>query len=136
MPSSAGSDARRPGSGSHRCDVGQATVELALCLPLLCLLLLGSVQVAVVIRDHLVAGLAAREAARAAVVSADPTGAGTAAAIASGLDAERATITIVDRGADVDAIVVYRVPTDLPLIGAVLPDLTVRAAATMVFEPP
>ena len=53
---------------SSRGERGQATVELALCLPMLCLLLLGVVQVAVVVRDHLAVQVAAREAARAAAV--------------------------------------------------------------------
>jgi Flp pilus assembly protein TadG len=131
MPSSTGSDRARA-----RRDVGQATVELALCLPFLCLLLLGTVQVALVIRDQLVAGLAAREAARAAAVSADPVGAGVRAALSGGLDADRAEIAISDDGTDVVAAIAYRVPTDLPLIGLLLPDLMVRASATMAFEPP
>ena len=40
-------------------DRGQATVELALAMPLLCTLLLGVVQVAVVARDRLAVQLAA-----------------------------------------------------------------------------
>ena len=51
---------------------GQATVELALALPLVCLLLLAVLQVAVVARDRLAVEHAARAAARAAAVSADP----------------------------------------------------------------
>ena len=47
-------------------DRGQATVELALALPMVCLLLLAMVQVAVIGRDQLAVQLAAREAARAA----------------------------------------------------------------------
>ena len=54
-----------------RRDRGQATVELALALPLLCVLLLAVVQVAVVARDQLAVQLAAREAARAASVVGD-----------------------------------------------------------------
>ena len=67
---------RRP----RAADRGQATVELALALPLLCLLVLAVVQVGVVVRDRLAVQLAAREAARAAVVAADPVAAGTPAA--------------------------------------------------------
>lgn len=44
-------------------DRGQATVELALALPMVCLLLLAMVQVAVIGRDQLAVQLAAREAA-------------------------------------------------------------------------
>ena len=103
MPSSTRSDRRAS-------DRGQATVELALCLPFLCLVLLGSVQVAIVVRDQLAIGLAAREAARAAAVSAD-TGAGHDAAARTGIDMDRAGVTITDDGITVTASITYRVPT-------------------------
>ena len=51
-------------------DRGQAAVELALCLPLLFIFLLGIVQLVVIVRDQLAVQLAAREAARAAAVAA------------------------------------------------------------------
>jgi len=84
------SDARpgapaRPGSARRaRGTAGQAAVELALALPVVVLLLLGMLQVALVGRDQLAIELAAREAARAAAVSADP-------AAAARLAAERVT---------------------------------------------
>lgn len=114
---------------------GQATVELALCLPLLCLLLLGVVQVAVVIRDQLAVQSAAREAARAAAVSAEPNGsAGRAATDAVGL---RPLHVAVDVGsATVTATVRYTDHTDVAFIGALLPDITVSARVTMQLEPP
>jgi len=121
-------------TGTHRADRGQATVELALCLPLLCTLLLGVVQVAVVVRDQLAVQLAAREAARAAAVSATPEAAGSAAA--------HRAITLRPLAVDVDvgvATVTARVSvvnhTDVPLIGTMLPDVTVAASATMALEP-
>ena len=118
----------------HR-DRGQATVELALCLPLLCILMLGVVQVAVVVRDQLAVQLAAREAARAAAVAADPGGAAGAAADAAStlrpLDIATST-----SGATVTATVRFVEHTDVPLIGALLPDLTLSANASMQLEPP
>lgn len=128
MPSSTRSDRRTR-------DGGQATVELALCLPFLCLVLLGTVQVALVIRDQLAIGLAAREAARAAAVSADPD-AGAAAAARTGLDMSRADVSVADDGRDVTASITYPVVTDLPLIGPLMPDLVLRSSATMAVEPP
>lgn len=118
-----------------RRDRGQAAVELALGLPLLCLFLLGVVQVGVVVRDHLVVGLAAREAARAAAVSADPVGAGVRAAGAAGLDLDRASVTVSEAGGRVTAVVVDRVPTDVPLVGSLIGDVEVRASVTMSVEP-
>ena len=53
---------RRP-TGRH--DRGQASLELALCLPLVLVFMLLFVQVAVVVRDQLAVQAAARDGARA-----------------------------------------------------------------------
>lgn len=58
---------------------GQASVELALILPVVVLVLLTVIQVGVVARDRLVVAHAARVAARAVVV--DPTHRSAAAAL-------------------------------------------------------
>ena len=116
-------------------DSGQATVELALALPLLCLLLLGMVQVAVVGRGQLAVQLAAHEAVRAAAVSADPEAAAIAAAhhaitlrpLIVRLEVDDATITIT---------VSYVDHTGVSMVGALLPDVTLQASATMALEPP
>ncbi len=115
-------------------DRGQATVELALGLPVVCLVLLGIVQLAVVVRDQLAVQLAAREAARAAAVHADPSsgaGAGRAAVRLAPLD-----VHITTAAGIVSATVVYVDRTDVPLIGLLLPDVRVTATATMQLEPP
>jgi Flp pilus assembly protein TadG len=122
---------RRP----QRRDAGQATVELALCLPMLCLLLLGVVQLAVVVRDQLAVQLAAREAARAAAVAAAAPRAGTAAAQAA-VSLRPLRIAVTDGGGAVTATVRFVEHTDVPLIGALLPDVTLTATATMQIEPP
>jgi Flp pilus assembly protein TadG len=120
---------------SRRGDRGQATVELALCLPMLCLLLLGVVQVAVVVRDQLAVQLAARESARAAAVAVNAAAAGGAAA--NGAVSLRPLDVSIGSGATtVTATVRYVEHTDVPLIGMLLPDLTVSASATMQLEPP
>lgn len=119
---------------SQRADRGQATVELALALPLLCLLLLGVVQVAVVARDRLAVQLAAREAARAAAVVTNPSAAFAAGRAAVALAPLRVEVTRT--AAHVRATVTYREPTDVPLIGVLLPDVVVAASVTMAVEPP
>ena len=116
-------------------DRGQATVELALCLPLLFMFLLGIVQLVVIVRDQLAVQLAAREAARAAAVAAPPAPAAERAAnravtlrplmVATRLSIDAVTITVS-----------HVTPTDVPMIGALLPDFTVSAQATMALEPP
>ncbi len=71
---------RNRDAGGRRSRRGQATVELALALPVLCMLLLGVVQLAVVVRDQLGVIDIARVGARAASVAADPGAAATVCA--------------------------------------------------------
>jgi Flp pilus assembly protein TadG len=120
-----------------RGDGGQASVELALVLPLVLLLLLGMVQLGLLVRDQILVVHAAREAAREAAV--DPAGdaASRAAAASSTLDGARLTVTTSGRGAAGSRVrveVAYRAPTRVPLVGVALGDLTLRASATMRVE--
>jgi Flp pilus assembly protein TadG len=116
-------------------DSGQATVELALALPLLCLMLLGVVQVAVIGRGQLAVQLAAHEAVRAAAVSADPVAAAdTAAHHAVSLRPLNVEVTSDDT--TITVTVTYIDHTDVSMVGALLSDVTLQASATMAFEPP
>jgi len=115
-------------------DRGQATVELALGLPLVCLMLLGVLQVALVVRHQLAVHAAARDGARAAAASADPGAAGAAALATTGL--RPLTVTTSEHHGRVTVTVTYVDHTDAPLIGALLPDVTLTAEVTMVIEPP
>lgn len=120
---------------SNRHDRGQASVELALALPFVCLLLCAVLQVAVVGRNQLAVQLAAREAARAASVSAQP-------ASAAAMAAERAVtlrplvVRVSEGGGTVTATVSYTERTQAPLVGMLLPDLALTASVTMAVEPP
>ena len=120
---------------TRRRDRGQSTVELALALPLLCVLLLGVVQVAVVVRDQLAVQLAAREAARAASVAAAAHDAGEAAARRA-TDLQPLEVVISEAGGRVTATVRSVQPTDVPLVGPLLPDVQLVASVTMLLEPP
>jgi Flp pilus assembly protein TadG len=117
-----------------RRDPGQATVELALGLPLLVLVALATLQVGLVARDRLAVQLAAREAARAAAVS-------PAASVARAA-AERATslrpldVALRDDGRTVTVTVRAIEHTDVPMVGAMLPDVHLEATVTMAIEPP
>lgn len=115
-------------------DRGQATVELALTLPFLCTLVLGVVQVAVLGRDRLAVQLAAREAARAASVSADPRAAAVAGIAA--VDLHGVEVEVFSSADTVRAVARYTDHTDVPLVGLMLPDVTVEAEVTMAVEPP
>lgn len=112
----------------RRNDRGQASVELAFLLPILAILAVGLLQVGLVVRSKVLTVHAAREAARAASVGDDPQ----AAAATSGL--EPLSVQIGNDGERVTAIVTYVDPTNLPLIGAVMPSVTLQSTATMRVE--
>mgnify|MGYP006273616343 CR=1 FL=1 len=116
-----------------RSDRGQATVELALILPVLLLVVLAGVQVAIIIRGQIAVIHAAHAGARAAALAADANAAAVAAAqsaVALGpLDVRSSTTSRAVR-VDVSA----RVPTEVPLVGLLLGDVRVTARATMPLE--
>ena len=125
----------RSTASSESGDRGQAAVELALCLPLLFIFLLGLVQLVVIVRDQLAVQLAAREAARAAAVTASSDA--SAQRAAAGAIALRPLTVVTRLSPDtVTVTVAHLTHTDVPLIGALLPDITVTAEATMALEPP
>ena len=113
---------------------GQATVEVALLLPFAALLLLGIVQVAVVAAHQVAVTDAAREAARAAAAGGDDGVARQAALASTGLDHDRLTFEIVRNGASVQATARYLDPTDVPLIGGLLPPIHEAASAAFRTE--
>jgi TadE-like protein len=116
---------------------GQATVELALVLPLVVGLLLAIVQAGVLARDQILVTHAAREAVRAAAVDDDPAAARRAAEQAGPLVADRLDTDVVQRGEvgeRVRVVVRYRAPTRIPLVGAFIDDVVLDGAATMRVE--
>lgn len=118
-----------------RRDRGQATVEFALALPLVAVLVLGIVQLVVVARDQLAVELAAREGARAAAVAAAPTSAATAAAERA-VDLAPIEVSVSESDGLVTVTVRHRSATDVPLIGLAIGDVEVAATVTMRREPP
>jgi Flp pilus assembly protein TadG len=122
---------------SERRERGQATVEAALVLPLVMLLLLSVVQVGLLVRAEVLVTHAAREAARAAAVDADPDAPVKAAIAATTLDASRMQVDVQGRdgpGSRVRVEITYTAPTDVPLVGGLLGDVTLHASATMRVE--
>lgn len=120
-------------------DRGQASVELALLLPVVLLLLMAVLQVGLLARDVVLVTHAAREAARAAATDPRPSVARQAALASSGLDPSRLAVTtrVRDQGPSsrrVQVEVAYRAPTAVPLVGAIVADRTIRTAATMRVE--
>jgi hypothetical protein len=131
---------RRDGPGARsddRPDHGQATVELALVLPLVAGLLLAIVQAGVLARDQILVTHAAREAVRAAAVDNDRVAVRRAAEQAGPLVTDRLDVQVVERGevgGRVRVVVRYDAPTGVPLVGALVRDVMLDAAATMRVE--
>ena len=123
----------RAGSGNQS-DSGQAAVELALTLPLFCLLLLAAVQHVVVTGDQLLVIEVARVAARAAAVSADPVTAGNDAA--HRVLGSTANVSTAVHDMYVTVTVSISNGTDVPLVGALMPEVHLVGHSTMVLEPP
>jgi TadE-like protein len=118
-------------------DGGQAAVELALVLPLVAVLLLMVVQVGLVVRAQVLVIHGAREGARAAAVDAADGAARAAVVAGTGLDGDRLEVDVDGRdgpGSRVSVEVRYRVPTDVPLVGAFVADVTVTGRAAMRVE--
>jgi hypothetical protein len=108
-------------------------VEFALILPILVLALLAVVQVALVVRDHIAVVHAAREAARAASVDPDPSRAVRAARRT--LPGARVHVGRRGRvGEPITVVVTYRSSTELPLVGPLFPDPTLRSRVVMRVE--
>ena len=113
--------------------IGQTTAELAVVLPVVLLLVMTLIQAALVFRDDLALVNAAREAARAASLDADPARAArAAAAVLPGATVEFDTRPAV--GELVRVRVRYRSATTLPLVGPLLPDPVLVARAAMRVE--
>lgn len=120
-------------SGSSR---GQATVEVALLLPVVAVLVLAIGQIAVVARDRVMLTHAARVGARVAAVGG--TDAEIRREVASALAADQTGLGVDIRrsGSSVEVTVAYRSTTDLPLVGALIDDVAMVAVARMPREPP
>jgi Flp pilus assembly protein TadG len=120
-------------------DEGQAAVELALVLPFVVLLLLTVVQVTLVARDQVLVVHAARAGAREGAVVAPSAGAASVRQVAldaGGLKSER-TMTDMTRVGATDTVIVrvrYGAPTDVPIVGALFPDVPLEATVTMRSE--
>jgi len=127
-----GARSGRSARATARSDRGQATVELALVLPVLVLFLLALIQTALVARDAVLLQDAARAAVREAAVDAG-TGRVRDAARRS-LGGVEVEVRGGGVGDPVEVRVSYRDRTNLPLVGPLFPDVTLRARATMRAE--
>lgn len=132
--------ARRERAGDQHADEhaagcraqGQATVELAIGFPIVVIGVLLVLQLALVGRDQLLVTHATREAGRAAATEPESGAARTGALSASsGLDGDRVQVTDTRTGDRITVTVSYRSETNLPLVGALLPDPVLTATVTV-----
>ena len=118
---------------------GQATVELALCLPLLALVCAGLVEASLLALDQVRVWHAAREAARAAAVEPDPAVAREAAE-RSGLDGLGVSVSPAAHerapGRPTTVSLTYRYDGRVPFLGAAFEAVVLRAEATTRIERP
>lgn len=115
-------------------DRGQSTVEFALVLPLVIILLLFLVQAGLLLRDQLLVSSAAREAAREAAVTADFDRVEQAARRAAPNLDPRVQMDRGPRRGDAVSVIVSAHPTAVPLVGKVVENRSLRGVATMRVE--
>jgi Flp pilus assembly protein TadG len=123
---------RRPRRSTQERDRGQAAVELALALPVVVVVAVFAAQVGALGLRQLAISHAAREAARAAAISADPVGAGTAAALAA-TGVRPLEVDVSVGGTVVTVTVHHRGRIGIGPLGR---DVDLVAAVTMRLEPP
>lgn len=132
---------RRPGvhgrsavdPGTHR-ERGQATVEIALLLPVIVVVALAVIQVGLIVHARVMVTHASREGVRVAAVGGDDRAVAQAAMVAGELNPARVTVTVDRAGGRATVTVNYRAATTVPIVGAVLDDVALTATATMRLE--
>ncbi len=116
-------------------DSGQATVELAIVMPFIVLLVAAFFQCAHIVANQLAIWNAARSAARAAAVSLDPQFSSQQAAEYS-VKLRPLQITLTTLEDVISVHVKYIDRTDLPLIGSLFPNIILEATVAMPREIP
>ncbi len=115
-------------------DRGQSTVEAALLLPAIAVVLLAVIQVGLVVHARIMVTHAAREGARAAAVGGTDDDVERAVAVAGDLAPYRLEVEVRRRNGRAVVEVSYDEPTSVPIIGLLLNDVTLEAEATMRLE--
>lgn len=114
-------------------DRGQASVEFALTIPVLLLVLLGAIQVFVLLVDRLHLVHVTRDATRAASVSGSPSDA--VSRVVERAWSDRSVTYHVSESGDLISVRVQLVnTTEVPIIGRFLPDVRLTESLTMLTE--
>jgi Flp pilus assembly protein TadG len=118
-------------------ECGQSTVELAVVLPVVVLLILVGLQAALVVRDRVLLVHATRAVGRTVIV--DPTeGAARRSLAAQGPPGAQATVQLSGdrRPGELVTVRVAARPTQLPLVGRVVAGLELREQLVVMVEGP
>lgn len=119
----------------ERSSRGQASVELALVIPVLVLLAVALIQLVVVARDRVQLVRVTAASARAAMVDPDErTAAATARALRGGLDLERVECSGGRAPGELLTVSVVARPQRLPLVGVALGGLRLSESLTVRVE--
>lgn len=113
---------------------GQASVELALVLPVVLMVLLVVVQVGLLARDRLVVVHATRAAARAVIVEPTTSAATTALRRQGVHGSARVHVAGQLHAGGLATVEVEMAPTRLPLVGRALAGVTLRESLTVHVE--
>jgi len=116
---------------------GQSTVELAVIIPIVVLLILLSIQVAVVLRDRVLVVHAARAAGRAVIV--DPQVSAAAQALQQqGPPISSATVTLSGgtSGGSLATVTVRMRATRVPIVGRVVASTVLQERLVVMIEGP
>ena len=103
-------------------------------MPFVALMLLTVVQVGLLVRTRVLVTHAAREAVRSAAVGAADGGVRSAAVAAADLDPRRLQVLVRRGGGTATVELRYVEPTEVPLVGPLVPDAVFEARATMRLE--
>lgn len=113
---------------------GQSTVEFALVLPILLVVVLGILQVGAIVSAEIRLVHLCRMATRAAAVSGEPS-------VAARLVVERFTdhddvkVQVTTGDDTVTVVVRQNLRTDVAIVGDLVPDVTLEESLTMLVDP-
>ena len=122
---------------SCRPDRGQATAEFAILIPVVVLLGLALIQVLVLVRSELLLIDACRSAARSLIVDPEEPESALAGRLDQGLGGLRVTVTGAHEQGELVTVTCAREdPTDVPIVGPLLPTITQRERFVAMVEGP
>jgi hypothetical protein len=125
---------RKGGSWS---DLGQSTVEFAVLIPIIVVAVLAIVQVVVLVRAQFALIDACRSVTRTLIVSPDEDPRGLVANLNGGLDGLAVTVEgSAEHGELITVHCARETPTDVPLIGPLLPSYGQRERFVAMVEGP